>query len=112
VNLRRWDIVFVPATDSDASGHPAVVLSHETRLDDPRVDRINVLMGTKKQPAESAREHHILLNGADELEFLTLLDGSFVYVVKKSTILRRAGRVTPERRKEIQRKLRAFLGLG
>lgn len=112
MNLRRWDIVFVPATESDATGHPAVVLSHEARLDDPRMDRINVLMGTKKPPAESAREHQIILNGADGLEFLTQVDCAFVYVVRKSTILRSGGRVTPERRKAIQRKLRAFLGLG
>jgi hypothetical protein len=112
VKLGRWDIVFVPASDSDGSGHPAVVLSHESRLDDPRLDRINVIMGTKKQPAEAARDHHVVLNGADGLEFFTLFDCSFVYVAKKSTVRRTAGRVTLERRREIQRKLRAYLGLG
>jgi PemK-like, MazF-like toxin of type II toxin-antitoxin system len=112
VTLSRWDVVFVPASDSDQFGHPAIVLSHEVRLENPRLDRINVLMGTKKQPAEFARDHHVVLNGADGLEFLTLVDCSFVYVVKKSTVRRLAGRVTLERRKEIQRKTRAYLGLG
>jgi hypothetical protein len=112
VNLRRWDIVFVPADDKDRVGHPAVVLSHEGRLADPRMERINVLMGTKKQPAESAREHQVVLNGADGLEFLTLLDCAFIYAARKSAILRSAGTVGFHRRQEIQRKVRAYLGLG
>lgn len=32
------------------------------------MERINVLMGTKNQPAEQVREHHIVLNSAEGLE--------------------------------------------
>jgi hypothetical protein len=110
--LRRWDIVFVPVDAKDTGGHPAVVLSHEWRLTSPHNLRINVLMGTKKQPAESADEHQVLLDGADGLEFLTVFDCSLLYVVRKSAILRSSGYVSFERRKEIQRKVRSFLGLG
>lgn len=112
MNLRRWDVVFVPADEKDMVGHPAVILSHEARLTNPKMERINVLMGTKKQPAEQVREHHVVLNSAEGLEFLTLFDCAFVYTVKKSAILRHAGTVTFNRRQEIQRKVRAFLGLG
>ena len=112
MNLRRWDLVFVRMDEKDSVGHPAVVLSHEARLANPKIDRINVLAGTKKQPGESAREHHVILNAADGLEFLTLVDCSFVYVVRKTAILRSSGTVALERRNEIQRKLRAYLGLG
>ncbi len=89
-----------------------MVLSHETRLANPKMERINVLMGTKKQPAESVREHQVVLNGADGLEFLTLVDCAFVYAVRKSAILRTVGVVSFHRRQEIQRRVRAFLGLG
>jgi hypothetical protein len=65
VNLRRWDVVFVPLDEKDAAGHPAVILSHEARLANPKMERINVLMGSKKQPAEQVREHHVVLNSAD-----------------------------------------------
>lgn len=112
MKLERWDIIFIRTDEKDEVGHPAVVLSHIDMLLDPKQQRFNVLAGTKKQPAQSAGAHHVVLNGSDGLEFLTLVDCSLVYLLRKSSILRLAGRVTPERRKEIQRKVRAFLGLG
>lgn len=112
MKLRRWDIVFVPAGPKDTTGHPAVVLSPESRLDNPQMERVNVLMGTKKQPAEAAREHQVVLNGADGLDHLTLVDCGFIYTVNKSTINRIAGLVSYTRRAEIQRRVRAYLGLG
>jgi hypothetical protein len=112
MKLRRWDIVFVPVDGKDTTGHPAVVLSHEARLDDVRMERINVLVGSKKQPGETAREHQVVLNSAEGLEFSTLVDCAFIYTVRKSAILRLAGAVGYVRRTEIQRKVRAYLGLG
>ena len=112
MNLRRWDIVFVRADDRDSTGHPGVVLSAEDLLQDPKALRINVLMGSKKSPAYPAEPRHILLNGADGLEFLTLIDCSLVVVARKASVLRLAGTVSLERRKEMQRKVRACLGLG
>jgi hypothetical protein len=112
VSLHRWDIVFVRTDEKDPVGHPGVVLSEQSMLDDPKQLRLNVLMGTKKQAAQSAGKHHVLLNGADGLEFLTLVDCSFVFTARKSAILRSAGNVGLHRRQEIQRKVRAYLGLG
>ncbi|MDB6166801.1 MAG: PemK-like protein [Lacunisphaera sp.] len=112
MKLRRWDVVFVRVEANDATGHPGIVLSHEGILDDPKQERINVLVGTKKQPAQGVGAHHVVLNGADGLEFLTLVDCSLIFVARKSAILRSAGIVTFNRRQEIQRKVRAYLGLG
>ena len=112
MNLHRWDIVFVPAHEKDAVGHPAVVLSPPDILSDPRQGRINVLVGTKKQPAEQARHHHVVLDAADGLEFTTLVDCSLVYVARKTSILRTGGVVTVHRRQQIQRGIRSYLGLG
>lgn len=112
MKLRRWDVVFVRVEPSDATGHPGIILSHDGILDDAKQDRINVLVGTKKQPAQSAGAHQVLLNSAEGLEFLTLVDCSFVFTARKSAILRSAGSVSFHRRQEIQRKVRAFLGLG
>ncbi|MEY2881562.1 MAG: hypothetical protein RLZZ15_3942 [Verrucomicrobiota bacterium] len=112
MNLGRWDIVFARADEKDATGHPAIILSAAEIMNDPKQQRFNVLVGTKKQPAQAVAPHHVVLNGADGLEFATLLDCSLVYLVRKHAILRTAGRVTLERRREIQRKLRAYLGLG
>lgn len=112
MNLRRWDIVFVRADERDASGHPGVVLSGENTLTDSKQHRINLLLGTKKPPAASVSSHNVVLNGADGLDHLTLLDCSLVYVARKQSIIRLAGTVSLERRKDIQRKVRAYLGLG
>lgn len=50
MNLRRWDVVFVRADESDPTGHPAVVLSGENTLDDSKQHRFNVVVGTKNRP--------------------------------------------------------------
>jgi len=112
VNLHRWDIVFVPAHDKDAAGHPAVVLSPPDILSDPRQGRINVLVGTKKQPAETVKAHQVILNGADGLDFSILVNCALVYQVRKAGIVRLAGAVSHGRRGAIATRVRAALGLG
>lgn len=112
MNLRRWDIVFVRADEKDPTGHPGVILSGENTLNDPKQARFNVLMGTKRPPAASTGAHQVLLNGADGLDHQTQIDCSLVYVARKASVIRLAGTVSLERRKEIQRRVRAFLGLG
>jgi mRNA-degrading endonuclease toxin of MazEF toxin-antitoxin module len=112
VNLNRWDVVFVPADEKDGVGHPAVVLSPPDILSDPRQTRINVLVATKKQPAETVRTHQVILNGADGLEFMTLVNCALIFQVRKDKILRSAGIVSHARRGAIATRLRSALGLG
>lgn len=112
MKLERWDIIFVPAHEKDTVGHPAVVLSPPDLLDDERHLRINVLMGSKKAPAETVKPHQVLLNGADGLEFMTLVNCALVYQVRKSSILRSSGRVAHARRSAIAARVRAALGVG
>jgi hypothetical protein len=69
-------------------------------------------MGSKKPPAYHAQPRHVLLKGADGLDYLTVVDCSLVAVARKGSVLRFAGTVSLERRKEISRKVRAYLGLG
>ena len=112
MSLHRWDIVFLRTDEKDRDGHPAVILSSDDVMADERQQRFNVVLGTKKQPAEQARLHHVILDGADGLEFATLVDCSLVYVARKTSILRPGGLVTVHRRQLIQRGIRGFLGLG
>jgi hypothetical protein len=110
--MNRWDVVFVRTEEKERDGHPAVVLSSPDILDDSGQQRFNIVLGTKKQPAEHARGHHVILDDADGLEFTTLVDCSLVYVARKSSVLRSSGSVTVHRRQQIQRLLRGYLGLG
>jgi hypothetical protein len=43
---------------------------------------------------------------------MTVIDCALVVVVRKSGIIRRAGTVSLDRRREMSRKVRAYLGLG
>ena len=109
---RRWDIVFLRVDEKDTVGHPAVILSSDDMLADDRQRRFNVVTGTKKQPAEKARNHHVILDEADGLRYSTLVDCSLVYVARKSSVIRSGGSVTVHRRQQIQRTVRGYLGLG
>jgi hypothetical protein len=112
MTCRRWDIVFLRADEKDPVGHPAVVLSSDDVMAEARQQRFNVVIGTKKQPAENTRQHHVILDEADGLAFPTLVDCSLVYVARKSSVMRSAGSVTVHRRQQIQRQIRGYLGLG
>lgn len=80
----------MPAHEKDTAGHPAVVLSPPHLLDDPWPGRINVLVGTTEQPAETVKAHQVVLNGADGVEFSTLVNCALIYQVRKTSILRAA----------------------
>lgn len=112
MSLMPWDVVFVRVDERDQTGHPAVVLSTADLLRDEKQPRMNVLVGTKRPPAYSVRFHQVLLNGADGLEFATLVDCSMVFVALKSKVFRTVGSVSYERRREIARKVRGALALG
>lgn len=112
MTLKRWDVIFLRLDDKDTTGHPAVVLSPPDILENEKRERINVLMGTKKQAAETARPQHVILNGADGLEFSTLIDCSLIYVARKRSIIRHTGTVAHARRGSISTKVRAALGVG
>jgi mRNA-degrading endonuclease toxin of MazEF toxin-antitoxin module len=111
MKLDRWEIVFARKSESDLVGHPAVILSGSDILSDSRPLRFNALMGTKRPPAAKVLPHQVLLDQADGLEFATVLNCALVYVVRKNSILRRAGIVSHMRRAEISRRVRASLGI-
>jgi len=64
------------------------------------------------EPAANAKTSEVILNGADGLEFATLINAAMVFQVRKASILRHVGSVTYARRSQIAQKLRAALGLG
>jgi hypothetical protein len=112
VKLERWDVIFVRQDENDRVGHPAVVLSPPDILHDDRQWRFNVLVGTKEVPAAGARTSEVLLDSADGLDFMTLVNAVMVFQVRKASVLRVVGRVCHARRGQISMKLRAALGLG
>ncbi len=109
--MHQWDIVRVRIDPKDRDHHPAVVLSCEEDCQDAHFRRINVLYGTKRVPAVSAEPWQVILNGADGLDFQTLVDCGIFYLVDKDRCSPSIGSVGVERRRAIGRKINEILRL-
>ncbi len=99
--MRSWDIY-----TADVFGeHPCVVVSCQARIDfKPEV----VVLGCRiMRPGNEreARANETILDEADGLELKTLCRCDLLFTVLKSTLRRRFGSVTVERRREIARKI-------
>jgi hypothetical protein len=109
--IRQWDIVRVRINVHDRDEHPAIVLSPAEVACSPRVDRINVIYGSTRRPAQELRPGEILLDEADGLDHLTVFDCLLFPVVKKATISAVVGHVSTERRRHLHRTLVSALRL-
>jgi hypothetical protein len=109
--IRQWDIVRVRINANGRDEHPAIVLSPVEVASSPHVDRINVICGSTRRPAQDLRPGEILLDEADGLDRLTVFDGLLFPVVKKASISAVVGHVSSERRRHLHRTLVAALRL-
>jgi len=103
VTLRQWEVVKVRFRPNDRDEHPAIVVSNDEHCGDSRLARLNVLYGTKTSPGNPPRPHQALVNSAEGLDFLTAVDGSYFYTVKKDAITQSIGTVGIERRRALKR---------
>jgi mRNA-degrading endonuclease toxin of MazEF toxin-antitoxin module len=109
--LHQWDVVKVRINPEDRDEHPAVIISPEELCIDPRKTRLNVLYGTTRRPGETPSAHEVVLNGADGLDHATLVGCAYFFGVDRRKITTSFGRVAPERRRQIGRKIVASLRL-
>lgn len=111
-NLAQWDVVLVRIRPDDKDPHPAVVISRQDVCEDPRWRRVNVLYGSTRRPAAAATATDVLLNSADGLERMTVVNCDQIWTVDKERIESRYGSVTAERRRSLSRTIhRAFAQL-
>ena len=96
--MKQWDIW--TCDFADAGPHPAVVVSHPDRV--TRAPLVNVLIGSSQQASRMARENEVVLNGADGLEWETL--------VEKERLYRRRGTVGAARRRALVQRINACFG--
>jgi mRNA-degrading endonuclease toxin of MazEF toxin-antitoxin module len=109
--LNQWDVVRVLIRPEDRDQHPAVVLTCDEFCQDARRQAINVLYGTTKRPATSPDAYEVTLNGADGPEHATLFNCGHLYTIDRRKVTARLGRVSPERRRQIGRKIVATFRL-
>lgn len=109
--IRQWDIVRFQIRRHDRDRHPGIVLSGEEWCASAHTTNLNVLACSKRVPGDTVKLHQVVLNGADGLEFQSTADCRFFHIVTKEGISEVIGRVSPERRRAIGRKLNEILRL-
>lgn len=105
MNITQWDIVRVRINPDDREEHPAIVITCDEFCADTSKVQVNVLYGSTRRPAITPRTYHILLNGADGLDHPTLFSCGHLYTIDRRKISTCIGRVSPERRRHIGRKI-------
>jgi|tagenome__1003787_1003787.scaffolds.fasta_scaffold20511852_2 mRNA-degrading endonuclease toxin of MazEF toxin-antitoxin module len=104
--MKQWDIW--TCDFAEAGPHPAVVVSHPDRI--ARAPLVNVLICSSQKANRPARENEILLNGADGLDWETLVKCDLMYLVEKERLYGRRGIVTAERRRALVQRIHACFG--
>jgi len=104
--MKQWDIW--TCDFADAGPHPAVIISHPDRA--ARAPLVNVLIGSSQKASRPARENEVVLNGADGLDWETLVKCDLLYLVEKERLYRQRGTVTAVRRRALVQRINACLG--
>jgi len=84
--------------------HPVVLISHPDICG--RSEVVNVLFCTSQRQSRQPKDHEVLVNGSDGMDWETFCNCAVIYAVKSSSLFSKRGRVTPERRRAIRSKLR------
>jgi len=86
-----------------AGEHPAVIVSHGQRVERKAV--VEVLLCASLRGGSAAALHQVVLDAADGLDWKTLCRCDLIYSVPREDLRARRGQVSPERRREIIRKI-------
>lgn len=104
--MKQWDIWTF--NFDEAGPHPAVIVSHPDRV--ARAPLVNVLIGTSHRANRAARENEVMLNGADGLDWETLVKCDLMYLVEKERLYRQRGSVTLARRRALIQRINGCFG--
>ena len=79
--------------------HPAVIISHSERV--ARKGEVNVLLCSSHRANRPPKPNEVLLNGADGLDWETLVKCDLIYTVLKEQLIQKRGQVAAARRRRI-----------
>jgi hypothetical protein len=85
-----------------------VIVSHPDRA--ARAPLVNVLIGSSQKASRPARENEVVLNGADGLDWETLVKCDLMYLVEKERLYRHRGSVGAVRRRALVQRINACFG--
>src|SRR5215212_9391658 len=104
--MKQWEIW--TCNFADAGAHPAIIVSHPDRV--ANAPLLNVLLCSSQRANRPAREHEVLLNSADGLDWETLVRCDLMYLMEREEIYGRRGVVAPARRRAIVQRINGAFG--
>jgi PemK-like, MazF-like toxin of type II toxin-antitoxin system len=107
--VRQWEIYLFPFREERP--HPAVIISNEERCVNHDLEYVNALICTSARLNREAKKHEVVLNAADGLDWKTAVRCDVVYLLPKGEFRELRGKVSPQRRVAIARKIAETLRL-
>jgi len=107
--VRQWEIYLFPFRQEKP--HPAVTISNEKRCVNDDLEYVNALICTSAKFSRAAKKNELILNDADGLDWKTAVRCDVIYLVPKAEFRERRGKVSPQRRIAIARKIAESLRL-
>jgi hypothetical protein len=94
----------------DEQTHPVVIFSNRVRVQNPHLDRVNVLLCTTMRGNKhwSPKPHEVILDVEDGLDWATRCRCDALYYVPKAKLRERRGIVGVERQRMISQALLRF----
>jgi mRNA-degrading endonuclease toxin of MazEF toxin-antitoxin module len=91
--------------------HPAVIISNDERCINEDLEYLHALICTSARLNREAKKNEVTLNAADGLDWKTAVPCDVIYLVPKLEFRERGGKVSPQRRAEIGRRIAETLRL-
>ena len=108
--MRQWEIYDFPFPTAEQP-HPCVILSPDPIAENPDYLQVNCLACQSLRARDEIRPREVRRNGADVLDGPTIVKCHVILFFDKARAGRLRGKVSPERRRIIRRKLRDIFGL-
>ncbi len=107
--MRQWEIYLFPFREEKP--HPAVIISNEERCVNDALEYVNALICASAKLNREAKKNEVILNAADGLDWKTAVRCDVIYLLPKAEFREHRGKVSPERRVAIARKIAETLRL-
>ena len=104
--MKQWDVYMWKFPGAD--DHPAVIVSSPARI--THKDDVNVLLCSSQRAGRSPKEHEVMLDSVDGLDWETLCKCDFLFAASKSDLVTKRGAVSPYRRRAIVAKIVQSMG--
>lgn len=107
--MRQWEIYLFPFEEEQP--HPAVIVSNEERCVNHGLEYVNALICTSAKLNREPKKNEVILNAADGLDWKTAVRCDVIYLLPKEEFGEHRGKVSPQRRTAIARKIAETLRL-